>query len=185
MSPKFQGSLHLVTHYNPGLSRTFGPESSLGYYLNFRNPDFPGDGELPYRDEHYHGLLTSYLNNATIRNMSNYHNQITHYAGQFKALSNPHRLALFRRLTSCCSPGTACSTEEAARLTVGQIGEGLDIAPSTISHHMKELNRAGLIQTERRGKQVECWVEPQTLRRLASFFSEPILSNTPMENNYE
>ena len=117
--------------------------------------------------------------------MSNYRNQIIRYAEQFKALSNPHRLALFRRLTSCCPPGTACSTEEAVRLTVGQLGDGLDIAPSTISHHMKELNRAGLIQMERRGKQVECWVEPQILERLASFFSDPTLSNTQTEKPYE
>ncbi len=88
----------------------------------------------------------------------------------FKALANPHRLALFHRLTTCCPPGTSCNTEEAMRQNVGALGEGLEIAPSTLSHHLKELNRAGLIQMQRRGKQVECWVEPATLKELATFF---------------
>jgi DNA-binding transcriptional ArsR family regulator len=108
--------------------------------------------------------------------MSKYSNKIECSAEQFKALSNPHRLALFRRLTTCCPPGTHCSSaDEAVRYNVGQLGEGLDIAPSTLSHHLKELNRAGLVQMARKGKQVECWVEPQTLEQLASFFCEPPL----------
>ncbi len=88
----------------------------------------------------------------------------------FKALSNPHRLALFHRLMNCCAPGTVCSVEEAARHSVGKLGEGMDIAPSTLSHHLKELNRAGLVQMERRGKNVECWVEPEVVKELARFF---------------
>lgn len=104
--------------------------------------------------------------------MSNNRNVIEELAEQFKALGNPHRLALFSRLAACCPPGTSCSTEEAARLCIGQLGEDLDISPSTLSHHIKELNRAGLIQMARRGKQIECWVDPITLERLAAFFSE-------------
>ncbi len=104
--------------------------------------------------------------------MSKYSNEIERFAEQFKALSNPHRLALFHRLSTCCPPGTVCSTEEAIRFNVGQLGEGLDIAPSTLSHHLKELNRAGLVQMARKGKQVECWVEPDTIAQLAIFFNE-------------
>jgi ArsR family transcriptional regulator len=103
--------------------------------------------------------------------VSNYKINNQQLAEQFKALSNPHRLALFQRLTRCCPPGTACSTEEALRFSVGQLGEGLEIAPSTLSHHLKELNRAGLVQMARRGKQVECWVEQATLEQLADFFA--------------
>ncbi|WP_386114442.1 ArsR/SmtB family transcription factor [Thiohalocapsa marina] len=89
----------------------------------------------------------------------------------FKALSNPHRLALFERLVRCCTPGTVCSTEVALRHTVGELGKGLDIAPSTLSHHLKELHRAGLVQMQRNGRQIECWVAPATLKRLASLFA--------------
>lgn len=93
------------------------------------------------------------------------------FAVQFKALSNPHRLDVFRRLMSCCVPGTACSADDATRYCVGELGEGLDIAPSTVSHHLKELKQAGLIQMERQGKTIRCWVEPDALRELAHFFT--------------
>jgi len=102
--------------------------------------------------------------------MSN--NSIISQADMFKALSNPHRLTLFSRLMSCCVPGTKCSPSAAVRYCVGELGDGLDIAPSTLSHHLKELNRAGLVNMERRGKNIECWVEPDVLDNLASFFSQ-------------
>ncbi len=89
----------------------------------------------------------------------------------FKALSNPHRLALFSRLMNCCVPGTKCNADDAVKFFVGELGEGLNIAPSTLSHHLKELNRAGLVSMERRGKNIECWLEPATLNELAEFFS--------------
>lgn len=116
--------------------------------------------------------LTSVDITSTLRDMSNNRNNIEELAEQFKALGNQHRLALFRRLAACCPPGSSCSTKDAVRLCIGQLGEDLDISPSTLSHHIKELNRAGLVQTARRGKQIECWVEPRTLERLAAFFGE-------------
>jgi ArsR family transcriptional regulator len=95
-------------------------------------------------------------------------------AVMFKAISNPHRLALFYRLTNCCAPGTCCSADEASRMCVGELGEGLKIAPSTLSHHLKELHRAGLVSMERRGKNVMYWVEPNTLTTLSRFFAAPL-----------
>ena len=106
-----------------------------------------------------------------VRNMSNFEDIINRQAGRFKALSNPHRLALFQRLCNCCAPGTVCNADEAVRFCVGDLGEGLNIAPSTLSHHLKELHRAGLIMMQRNGKHVECWVEPNTLQELVGFFT--------------
>jgi len=103
--------------------------------------------------------------------MSKYKIDIEQQAAAFKALSNPHRLALFRRLSTCCPPGTVCSAGDAARQTVGELGENLDVAPSTLSHHLKELHRAGLIRMQRNGKQVECWVDADTLSNLCAFFT--------------
>lgn len=88
----------------------------------------------------------------------------------FKALSNPHRLEVFQRLMTCCRPGERCDTDRAVRYIVSELGEGLSIAPSTLSHHLKELNRAQLVKMERRGKTIECWVEPDVLEYLSQFF---------------
>jgi len=103
--------------------------------------------------------------------MSNYdQREMERHAGAFKALSNPHRLHVFRQLASCCAPGTSCPVDEAIRQTVGTLGEPLGIAPSTLSHHLKELHRAGLVRMARRGRHVECWVDPAVLEELATFF---------------
>ena len=112
------------------------------------------------------GLIVS-----IIRNMSKYRIENQNLAEIFKGLSNPHRLVIFQRLMNCCEPGTRCSPSEAIRFCVGDLGEGLGIAPSTLSHHLKELHRAGLVQMLRNGKNVECWVEPETLQQLSQFFT--------------
>ena len=91
----------------------------------------------------------------------------------FKALANPNRLRIFSRLASCCTPGTVCGAEEDMRACVGDLGQDMSIAPSTVSHHIKELRRAGLIRMKRRGKRVECWIDPGILSDLAEFFSRP------------
>ena len=54
---------------------------------------------------------------------------------------------------------------------VGELGQDLGIGLSTISHHIKELRRAGLIRMERRGQKIECWIDPETLAAVRDFFS--------------
>ncbi|RJX29512.1 MAG: transcriptional regulator [Desulfarculus sp.] len=93
------------------------------------------------------------------------------YAGLFKALSNPNRLRIFERLLSCCRPGTVTRLEPGDQTYVGDLARDLDIGPSTVSHHLKELRRAGLIKTERRGQRIECYLDPQAIRDLAGFFN--------------
>lgn len=107
--------------------------------------------------------------------MSNYSDKnIETYAEMFKALSNPNRLRIFMRLISCCQPGTVASinstTGEEGCACVGELGQDLGIVASTISHHIKELRRAGLIRMERRGQKMECWIDPETLTALRDFF---------------
>ena len=97
------------------------------------------------------------------------------FAEMFKALSNPHRLRIFLRLVSCCQPGTVTSLDESfgseGCACVGELGQDLGIVPSTISHHIKELRQAGLIRMERKGQKIECWVDPETVAALQTFFS--------------
>ncbi len=94
---------------------------------------------------------------------------VTAFSEMFKALSNPYRLQIFLYLANNCYPGEI-STPEEMRTSVGELGEGLGIAASTVSHHLKELRQAGLIRMERKGKNIECWVESNTVTQLALFF---------------
>lgn len=59
----------------------------------------------------------------------------------FAALAHPHRLAVLRLLMRS-SPG---------RLSAGEIGEALDLRPSTLSGYLAQLMEAGLVTQERRG----------------------------------
>ena len=87
----------------------------------------------------------------------------------FKALAHPHRLQIFLRLSNCCQKH-GCEAEDCARLCAGELGNGLGIGQPTVSHHLKELIRAGLIRTCKAGQSTECWVAETTLDGLAQFF---------------
>ena len=93
------------------------------------------------------------------------------YADVFKALSNPHRLKIFMRLVSCCKPGTVSYVDEESSAYVGQLGEELGVVKSTVSHHIKELKRVGIIRTERQGQKIACWVDPNIVEALKEFFT--------------
>lgn len=93
-------------------------------------------------------------------------------AKALRVLGNPHRLAIFLKLAECCRPGG--NDAAATRTCVGDIGNDRAIAPSTVSHHLKELRGAGLIHMERAGKAIECWIEPKTVKALAKFFRKAV-----------
>jgi ArsR family transcriptional regulator len=98
-------------------------------------------------------------------------NNIEHIAVLFKALSNPNRLRIYTRLASCCSTSQQSCTEDEVSACVGELGADLQIVPSTLSHHIKELHRAGLIRMERSGQSIRCWVDRDTLKELQRFLS--------------
>jgi len=50
---------------------------------------------------------------------------------------------------------------------VGDLAKGVSIDPSTVSHHLKELRRSGLIHMERNGRNIQCWVNQETVHSLA------------------
>ena len=109
--------------------------------------------------------------------MSNSANEnIEKFSEMFKALSNPNRLKIFMRLATCCVPGAASGIKESPDsedcICIGDLGKDLGIVASTVSHHIKELNRAGLIQMERRGQKIDCWIDPETITALSDFFSQ-------------
>ncbi|MDA8408221.1 MAG: metalloregulator ArsR/SmtB family transcription factor [Deltaproteobacteria bacterium] len=116
--------------------------------------------------------MTKEINNAIHPHMSNYQKyDLERYSEVFKALSNPNRLAIFLHLVACCPPGTSCSFEEEVQRCIGDLGKGLQIAPSTISHHIKELRIAGLIHVAKRGRFTKCWVDAETVGRLTDLLN--------------
>ena len=58
-----------------------------------------------------------------------------------RALADPRRFEIFQRIAAT-SPSVSCS----------DLREAVDITPATMSHHLKELESAGLIEAERDGK---------------------------------
>ncbi len=67
-----------------------------------------------------------------------------------------------------------CEAEVLARrdgCICGEIVEGLDLAQSTVSQHLKMLKEAGLIRGEIDGPRVCYCLEPRTLRRLRALIS--------------
>jgi ArsR family transcriptional regulator, arsenate/arsenite/antimonite-responsive transcriptional repressor len=117
-----------------------------------------------------------------IRNMSNYQYNLRRLAEMFKALSNHHRLEIFLRLASCCPSGTRSTTEEESRRFVGDLALGLKIAPSTVSHHIKELRQSGLITVERIGKNIECRVDEQAVAELAALLDGRAIIGNPRQD---
>ena len=104
--------------------------------------------------------------------MSNYNNEqdASRISEMFKALSNPNRLRIFLAMTRAYGPGEQNLDDEGVRRCAGDLCKNVGIAPSTLSHHIKELRRAGLIQVERKGKTIVCSVNRDALRMLGAFF---------------
>lgn len=92
-------------------------------------------------------------------------------ARMFRALSNPNRLRLFMNLLD----------ESKLDLAKGRVHDcflakllaGLDLGAPTVSHHVKELTDAGLITTQREGKQLTCSVDPEGLATLRAALAIP------------
>ena len=79
-------------------------------------------------------------------------------ARMFRALGDPVRLRLLSLVASHAG-GEAC---------VCEISPAFDLTQPTISHHLKVLREAGLLQCERRGTWVYYWVVPSALAQLSA-----------------
>jgi ArsR family transcriptional regulator len=57
-----------------------------------------------------------------------------------RAISDPRRFAILKKIANCCQ--VSCTS----------LRECQPISPATMSHHLKELEQAGLIAIRREGK---------------------------------
>jgi ArsR family transcriptional regulator len=98
----------------------------------------------------------------------------TDLAEAFKALSNPNRLALMERLLEravSCSEAERpeeCSMDPTC-CGFAELAETLDIGKATVSHHLKELRRAGLIERIRDGRRVYVRADTDRVKELRRF----------------
>ncbi|MFD9903561.1 ArsR/SmtB family transcription factor [Streptomyces sp. NPDC059063] len=81
----------------------------------------------------------------------------------FKALGDPVRL----RLLSMIASG------ERGEICVCDLTPAFDLSQPTISHHLKLLRQAGLIDCERRGTWVYYWLLPEATDKLAGILTRP------------
>jgi ArsR family transcriptional regulator, arsenate/arsenite/antimonite-responsive transcriptional repressor len=87
----------------------------------------------------------------------------------FAALAHETRLAVLRLLVRQGPSG----------LPAGAIAEVLDVVASTLSFHLKELERAGLLTSWRRQRQIFYAADYEGLRRLMTFLTEDCCQGRP------
>jgi|SRR5262245_9670421 ArsR family transcriptional regulator len=89
-------------------------------------------------------------------------------ARAFHALSNPNRLQLFLNLLEESRLDLAKGRVHDCFLA--QLLGNLNVGAPTVSHHVKELADAGLIDTQKDGKQLVCSVKPEVMDELRAVF---------------
>lgn len=82
-------------------------------------------------------------------------------ARSLAALGHDTRLEVFRLLVRAGDEG----------LNVGEIGQHLGMAASTLAHHLNALVDAGLVLQERQGRQIVNCVDYDAMRRTVSFLT--------------
>ncbi len=82
-------------------------------------------------------------------------------AARFKALADPTRVAIVNRLAGA-GAGTVC---------VCNFVDELDLSQPTVSHHLKILREAGLVESERRGTWAHYRLVPGAVEALRAAFA--------------
>lgn len=85
------------------------------------------------------------------------------------ALAQGHRLAIFRTLIAAGPSG----------LSAGEVARAVGIGATSLSFHMKELERAGLVRSWRVGRFVRSSVEVEAVRRLFGFLVDDCCQGRP------
>jgi ArsR family transcriptional regulator len=84
---------------------------------------------------------------------------VDRYADMFRALGTESRLRIVRLLLSAHPDG----------MVVTEIAEELDLAGSTLSHHLDKLKNEGLVTVQREGTFLRYAANTETLQELLGF----------------
>jgi ArsR family transcriptional regulator len=98
--------------------------------------------------------------------------QTERLAGLFKALSDPTRLQIVGYLMCCPEFRIRDSRETLIGATIGDVCcrvEGTQKVTPRISHHVKELRIAGVIDVERQGRYMVCRINQDAARMIGEF----------------
>lgn len=102
----------------------------------------------------YLTAVTQFDNYRTVPTMPSTSVQLL--PGQFeriaKALSDPRRFAMLEAIGQACG----CPNQ--------RLCDGFPVSKATISHHLKELVTAGLVETERDGQYMSIRARPEVLK---------------------
>ena len=88
----------------------------------------------------------------------------------FKALSNSNRMKIYRMIRVRTVEIKKHSGNE--KCCVGDIYKEIRITPSTVSHHLKELRHAGLIDMEKEGQFSHISANEEIFNEIKKFFDE-------------
>jgi ArsR family transcriptional regulator len=87
----------------------------------------------------------------------------------FGAMSQETRLRIVRLLVKAGPGGVAA----------GDIGSAMDVSPSNVSFHLKELERAGLVSARRESRSIVYSADFEALSGLIRFLMEDCCSGRP------
>lgn len=85
------------------------------------------------------------------------------------ALAHETRLSVFRTLVKAGSEG----------MIAGAIAEHQGVPPSTMSHHLATLERAGLVESERESRLIHYRADYPAMRRLLMFLMQDCCQGAP------
>lgn len=89
------------------------------------------------------------------------------------ALGHDARLSIFRLLVKAGDDG----------LRVGDIGEHLGLAPSTLAHHLSTLVDAGLVLQDKQGREVFNRVDYPAMRRVVGFLTSECCAGVALRSS--
>lgn len=108
--------------------------------------------------------------------------ELSNYVKIFKALSNEQRLKIFIMIhKNCClteGKGSSeflienkicCPVAGVIEKAFTKVCQCMDLSRSTVSHHFKELQNAGLITCERNGQKYSCRVNEEAIKAIKNF----------------